>query len=173
LRAVLADTTAPRGRRYFAFLALAARHPANAWPLFRRYLTPDADHVFVGAAAEAARFYPERRSSQDLVQLFEDVRDDLHLRQFLSPRILESLYVLDDPATLPFFRTLLVAGHTDAVIDLCEVTRAAVMVRRFTGRTEPNVKWPDDAGTAVTTALDEAERRYERRRAALTPVTVI
>lgn len=173
LRAVLADEGAPRARRYFAFLALAARHPANAWPLFRRYLTPDAHHAFVGAAAEAARYYPDRRASLELVDLFEDVRDDLHLRQFLSPRILESLYVLDDPATLPFFRSLLVAGHTDAEPALCEVTRAAVMVRRFTGLVEPNAKWPLVGDPTVWAALDEAEATYEAERAALTPVVVI
>src|SRR5437762_2258373 len=58
LRTVIADTAAPLGRRYFAFLALAERHPAGAWPLFERYLvTPGAHHAFVAAAVEAARFY--------------------------------------------------------------------------------------------------------------------
>src|SRR5439155_61529 len=38
LRTVIADTGAPLGRRYFAFLALAERHPEGAWPLFERYL---------------------------------------------------------------------------------------------------------------------------------------
>ena len=38
LRAVVADTGAPLGRRYFAFLTLAERHPEGAWPLFERYL---------------------------------------------------------------------------------------------------------------------------------------
>jgi len=169
LRAVLADTGAPRARRYFAFLALAARHPANAWPLFRRYLTPDAHHAFLGAAAEAARF----RAGPELVDLFEDVRDDLHLRQFLSPRILESLYVLDDPTTLPFFQALLVAGHTDAEPILCEVTRAAVMVRRFTGLVAPNAKWQTIGDEDVWAAMDQAEAIYEAERGALTPVAVI
>jgi len=173
LHAVLASQEAPRGRRYFAFLALAARHPANAWPLFQRYLTPDAHHAFVGAAAEAARFYPERRASQQLVDLFNDVRSDLHLRQFLSPRILESLYVLDDPATLSFFRSLLLTGHTDAEQALCEVTRALVMVRRFTGLVEPNVKWRSVTDPDVWAALDDAEASYDAERDALTPVTVI
>lgn len=173
LHAVLASPEAPRGRRYFAFLALAARHPANAWPLFQRYLTPDAHHAFVGAAAEAARFYPERQASAQLVDLFNDVRDDLHLRQFLSPRILESLYVLDDPATLPFFRTLLSTGHPEAEPALCEVTRALVMVRRFTGFVEPNVKWRRVTDPAVWAALDAAEECYDAERDALTPVTVI
>src|SRR5438309_574317 len=38
LRTVIADTRAPLGRRYFAFLALAERHPKQAWPLFAKYL---------------------------------------------------------------------------------------------------------------------------------------
>ncbi|HZH80808.1 MAG TPA: hypothetical protein VFD68_05875, partial [Gemmatimonadales bacterium] len=59
LRTVIADTAAPFGRRYFAFLALAERHPNGAWPLFERYLvTPGAHHAFVAAAVEAARYYP-------------------------------------------------------------------------------------------------------------------
>ena len=59
LRTVIADTQAPLGRRYFAFLALAERHPKDAWPLFTRYLqTSGAHHAFVAAAVEAARYYP-------------------------------------------------------------------------------------------------------------------
>jgi len=59
LRTVIADIRAPLGRRYFAFLALAERHPKGAWPLFARYLqTPGAHHAFVAAAVEAARYYP-------------------------------------------------------------------------------------------------------------------
>ncbi len=59
LHTVIADTRAPLGRRYFAFLALAERHPEGAWPLFAKYLeTPDAHHAFVAAAAQAARYYP-------------------------------------------------------------------------------------------------------------------
>src|SRR2546430_14646771 len=58
LRTVVADTQAPLARRYFAFLGLAERHPAGAWPLFERYLlTPGAHHAFVAAAVEAARYY--------------------------------------------------------------------------------------------------------------------
>src|SRR5213595_2533494 len=53
LRTVIADTQAPLGRRYFAFLALAERHPKEAWPLFAKYLqTPGAHHAFVAAAVE-------------------------------------------------------------------------------------------------------------------------
>src|SRR6266705_1056676 len=40
LRTVIADTGAPLGRRYFAFLALAERHPEGSWPLFERFLGP-------------------------------------------------------------------------------------------------------------------------------------
>src|SRR5881397_841305 len=70
LRTVIADTGAPLGRRYFAFLALAERHPEGAWPLFERYLvTRGAHHAFVAAAVEAARYYPGH--ADVLVRLFE------------------------------------------------------------------------------------------------------
>ena len=172
-RTVIADTTAPLGRRYFAFLTLAQRHPSDAWPLFERYLTPDAHHAFLGVAAEAARFYSERGAACYLMDLFQAVRSDLHLRAFLSPRILESLYVLDDPATLPFFRELLVTGHTDPHPQHCEVTRALVMVRRFTGRLEPNTKFSDVADADVLRTIAEAEVAFEGTRELLSPVVVI
>ena len=173
LRTVVADEVAPLARRYFAFLALAERHPPSEWPLFARYLTPGAHHAFLGAAAEAARFYPEADAAGRLVELFDAVRDDLHLRAFLSPRILESLYVLADPSTLPFFRTLLTAGYTDADPEQCEVTRALVMVRRLTGRMEPNTKYPDLEAPGIVDALAQAESVFQRREAVLRPVTVI
>ncbi|MGD2134682.1 MAG: hypothetical protein PVF27_00925 [Gemmatimonadales bacterium] len=173
LGTVVADQTAPLARRYFAFLALGERHPPSAWPLFARYLTPTAHHAFVGTAAEAARFYPEHGASLRLVALFDAVRRDQHLRSFLSPRILESLFVLEDPATLPFFRGLLTTGHTHAEAERCEVTRALVMVRRFTGRVESNAKFADGKWAAVARTLDAAEGAFERRRQRLTPVLVI
>jgi hypothetical protein len=173
LRTVLGDVTAPVARRYFAFLALAERHPRNAWPLFARYLTPDAHHAFLGTAAEAARFYPETSPAPSLVQLFDAVRDDLQLRAFLGPRILESLYVLADPVTTGFFRELLVAGYTDRDPAHCEVTHALVMVRRFTGRLEPNTKFPDLNADRMRAALAHAEAIFERRRDELEPVVVI
>src|SRR6266550_1032139 len=72
LRTVIADTGAPLGRRYFAFLALAERHPEGAWPLFERYLvTPGAHHAFVAAAVEAARYYAGH--ADVLVPLFEQL----------------------------------------------------------------------------------------------------
>ena len=173
LRTVIADQEAPVARRYFAFLGLAELHPPAEWPLFARYLTPGAHHAFQGAAAEAARFYPAEAAAGRLVELFDAVRSDLLLRTFLSPRILESLYVLQDPTTLPFFRELLTAGFTDHDPERCEVTRALVMVRRFTGRIEPSTKYPDvDSEQAVRT-IDEAEAAFERARAVLTPVVVI
>ena len=173
LRTVVADEAAPLARRYFAFLALAERHPPSEWPLFARYLTPGAHHAFLGAAAEAARFYPGGDAAARLVELFDAVRDDLHLRSFLSPRILESLYVLADPSTLPFFRTLLTAGYTDPDPEHCEVTRALVMVRRLTGGLEPNIKYLDPTAPDVLEALGGAEERFQRRRAVLKPVSVI
>ena len=173
LRTVIADADAPIPRRYFAFFALASRHPPTEWPLFERYLTPGAHHAFLGAATEAARFYPTCDPAPRLVDLFDRVRGDLHLRTFLSPRILGSLYVLAEPATLGFFRGLLVAGFTDGDPARCEVTAALVMVRRFTGRLEECTKYPDPTADGVRKAVDRAEGAFERTRAVLSPVRVI
>ncbi|HXV87108.1 MAG TPA: hypothetical protein VD793_10425 [Gemmatimonadales bacterium] len=173
LRTVVADEDAPLARRYFAFFALALRHPRSEWPLFERYLTPDAHHAFLGAAVEASRFYSGCGAAPRLVELFDGVRGDLHLRTFLSPRILGSLYVLEEPATLRFFRELLVAGFTDADPARCEVTAALVMVRRFTGRLEECTKYPDPGAAWVAQAVDRAEAAFESRRTVLCPVAVI
>src|SRR3989454_978972 len=155
LRTVIADTGAPLGRRYFAFLALAERHPEGAWPLFERYLTtPGAHHAFVAAAVEAARYYPGH--AEVLVRLFERIRGDQLLRRFLGPKILESLYVLGEECSLPLFEELLVAGHTDPDVDRCEVTRALVMVRRATGRVAQSCKFADgDDGVVLRTRSEE------------------
>lgn len=172
LRTVVADTVAPRARRYFAFLCLAERHPAGAWPLFERYLvTPQAHHAFVAAAVAAARYYEGH--ADVLMRLFERIRGDLMLRRFLGPRILESLHILRDPRSLPLFEGLLVAGHTDADVDRCEVTRALVAVRHLTGRVAPSVKFADTDTPGVRDALDDAERRYEAERDRILPVVVI
>lgn len=173
LRTVVADEQAPLGRRYFSFLALAERHPRGEWPLFARYLIPVAHHAFVGAAAEAARFYPESDPARRLIALFDAVRSDLHLRAFLSPRILESLLVIGDASTVPFFRELLTAGHTAADPERCEVTRALVAIRRLTGQLEANTKYADLEAPEVVGALAEAESLFERRREVLSPVVVI
>jgi len=172
LRTVIADTRAPLGRRYFAFLALAERHPRDAWPLFARYLqTPGAHHAFVAAAVEAARYYPGQ--APDLIALFQRIRGDEMLRRFLAPKILESLYVLDDPAALPLYEELLVAGHTDPDGGRCEVTRALVAVRKLTGRVAASSKFPDPEEPDVIRALDEAQRVFEEERDRLEPVVVI
>jgi hypothetical protein len=172
LRTVIADTRAPLGRRYFAFLALAERHPKEAWPLFARYLdTPGAHHAFVAAAVEAARYYPGHATS--VIALFQRIRGDEMLRRFLAPRILESLYVLGDPAALPLYEELLVTGHTDRDLGRCEVTRALVGVRKLTGRVAASSKYPDPAEPHVREALDEAERLFEEERDRLEPVVVI
>jgi hypothetical protein len=172
LRTVIADTAAPFGRRYFAFLALAERHPDGAWPLFERYLvTPGAHHAFVAAAVEAARYYPGH--SDVLVRLFHRIRRDQLLRLFLAPKILESLYVLGEEASLPLFEELLVTGHTDPDVDRCEVTRALVAVRRLTGRVAPSSKFTEDASEVVRRTLDDAERRFETTRHRIVPVVVI
>jgi len=172
LRTVIADTGAPLGRRYFAFLALAERHPRGAWPLFQRYLeAPEAHHAFVAAAVEAARYYPGHAAV--LIALFERIRGDEMLRRFLAPKILESLYVLDDPAALPLYQELLVTGHTDPDLDRCEVTRALVGVRKLTGQLAPSSKFPDPAEPGVQRALDEAQRLFDEERDRLVPVVVI
>lgn len=173
LATVVRDRGAPMARRYFAFLALAERHPDRYWPQFLRYLVPRAHHAFVGAAAEAARYYGHRDAARRLVQLFEGVRADLHLRAFLSPRILGSLFVLSDVATLSLFLDLLVTGHTAPDPGRCEVTRALVMVRRFTGRVAPNAKFANTRAPEVEETLDRAEAFYDDRRDALTPVEVL
>ncbi|HEX4601905.1 MAG TPA: hypothetical protein VH116_10980 [Gemmatimonadales bacterium] len=172
LRTVIADTAAPLARRYFAFLALAERHPEGAWPLFERYLlTPGAHHAFVAAAVEAARYYPGHGAV--LVALFERTRGDQLLRRFLGPKILESLYVLGEESGLPLFEQLLVAGHTDPDVDRCEVTRALVAVRRLTGRLAPSAKFGDGDEATVRRALDAAEQRFQEARDHIVPVVVI
>jgi hypothetical protein len=172
LRTVIGDVTAPLARRYFAFLALAERHPPDAWALFERYLvTIGAHHAFVAAAVEAARFYPG--SSGVLIDLFERIRDDQMQRRFLAPRILESLYVLGERASLALFEELLVAGHTDADLDRCEVTRALVAVRKLTGRVAPSSKFTDPAAPGVQRTLDDAERLFEAEKDVVSAVRVI
>lgn len=172
LRTVIADTQAPLGRRYFAFLALAERHPKDAWPLFAKYLeTPGAHHAFVAAAVEAARYY--RGQAFALVGLFQRIRGDEMLRRFLAPKILESLYVLGDPAALPLYEELLVAGHTDRDVERCEVTRALVAVRKLTGRVAASSKFPDPNEPDVIRALDDAQRIFEDEKDRLAPVVVI
>lgn len=172
LRTVISDTAAPLGRRYFAFLALAARHPEGAWPLFERYLvTPGAHHAFVAAAVEAARFYVGH--ADVLERLFHRIRGDQLLRRFLGPKILESLYVLAEQRTLPLFEELLVTGHTDPDVDRCEVTRALVAVRRLTGRVAQSSKFVDGDDPAVLRALAEAERHFDEQRDRFDQVVVI
>ncbi|HEY6091339.1 MAG TPA: hypothetical protein VIV83_05055 [Gemmatimonadales bacterium] len=174
LRTVIADTQAPLGRRYFAFLALAERHPTDAWPLFERYLrTPGAHHAFVAAAVEAARYYRSQGGAHNLIALFQRIRGDEMLRRFLAPKILESLYVLCDPIALPLYEELLVAGHTNRDVERCEVTRALVGVRTLTGRVAASSKYPNPEEPDVIRALDEAQRRFEAEKDRLEPVVVI
>jgi hypothetical protein len=160
LKTVIADVAAPLGRRYFAFLALAERHPAGAWPVFARYLSaPGAHHAFLAAAAEAARYYPGH--APELLARSSGSRRAAG--RFLGPKILESLYVLGDAAALPLFEELAVTGHTDADPDRCEVTRALVAIRKLTGRVAPSSKYADTARPEVRRALDAAQRRSTRR----------
>lgn len=173
LQTVLEDRAAPRARRYFALVAAAERHPPKLWPLFERYLAPGRHHAFQAAAVEASRFYPDRGPSSRLVELFETIRGDLHLRTFLSPKILESLFVLSDRRALSFLQSLLVVGHTHPDPEWCEVMRALVIIRRLTGHVMPSTKYEHPDRPAVRQALDAAERVYARSAAHLHPVSVI
>jgi len=173
LRTVVDDAQAPMARRYFAFVAAAERHPPRGWSLFEAYLHPQAHHAFQGAAAEAARFYPNRDAPARLISLFEAIRSDEHRRAFLGPRILTSLFVLDDPAALPFLRGLLVGGHAHPDPERCEILYALVMIRRWTGRIDSSVKFGTAAGPDVVRRLDDAERRYRGSRRDLHPVLLI
>lgn len=172
LATVATDLRAPTARRYHAFFLLARLHARATWPLFRRYLVPEAHHAFLGAAAEAARYYPVLRPGAVLVALFEATRGDLHLRAFLGPRLLQSLFVLGDPVALPLYRELAAAGHTDADPTRCEVTHALVGVRRFTGTVPANSKFADDEPEAASW-VDRAEAQFEADRDVLRPVIVL
>ena len=70
-------------------------------------------------------------------------------------------------------RNLLTAGFTDHDPERCEVTRALVMVRSFTGCIEPNIKFHDVDAPEVTRALALSVAAFERGRGVLTPVVVI
>ena len=159
--------------RYALATELRRYRPSIIIGLAGRTPAASPDHHQGHMIVEAARFYPGDDPAGRLVELFNAVRSDLQLRAFLSPRILESLYVLRDVRTLPFFRDLLTAGFTDHDPERCEVTRALVMVRRFTGRAEPNAKYPDALAPEVAGVIAEAEAAFERSRAVLTPVVVI
>lgn len=172
LKTVAADTAAPLARRYFAFLTLAERHPAGAWPVFERYLAASRPHhAFLAAAVEAARFYPGHAA--EVVRVFQRIRGDLLLRRFLGPKILESLYVLGDPVALPLFEELAVTGHTDPDPERCEVTRALVAIRQLTGRVANSSKFPDPGRPEVERALDQAQQRFDADRDVLRSVRVI
>jgi hypothetical protein len=172
LSTVATDPRAPTARRYHAYLLLARLHADATWPLFRRYLVPEAHHAFVGVATEAARYYPSARPAPDLVALFGAIRGDFHLRAFLAPRLLESLFVLADPAAVPLYHELAAAGHTAADPVRCEVTHALVMLRRLTGAVPVNSKFPDDEPETAAW-LDRAEARYVADRHVLRPVAVL
>ena len=172
LATVATDLRAPTARRYHAFLLLARLHARATWPLFRRYLVPEAHHAFLGVAAEAARYYPSARPARTLVALFDAIRGDLHLRAFLGPRLLESLFVLADPVSVRLYHELAAAGHTAADPAQCEVTHALVMLRRMTGAVPINSKFPEGEPTAGF-RLDRAEAQYEADRHVLRPVAVL
>jgi hypothetical protein len=172
LATVVTDLRSPLGRRYRAFVLLARLHPPAAWPLVRRYLDPEAHYAFLGVASEAARFYAAERPAGMLVELFDAIRGDRFLRAFLAPRLLGSLFVLADPVTLPLYRELAVAGHTDPDPCCCEVTHALVMLRRLTGVLGPSSKFTE-RGPAVDAWVDAAEARLAAERHQLRPVALL
>ena len=105
--------------------------------------------------------------------LFQRIRADQHLRDFLGPRILESLFVVGTENSLPFYRELLTAGFTHRDPMRCEIAHALVMVRRLTGVIEPNAKYRDVERAQVTEALDRAEEAFRQACESFTPVSVI
>ena len=108
-----------------------------------------------------------------MTALFQRVRADQHLRDFLGPRILDSLFVVGTENSLPFYRELLTAGFTHQDPMRCEVTHALVMVRRLTGVIEPSSKYPEVGRADVAEALDRAEEAFRRACESFTPVAVI
>jgi hypothetical protein len=58
-------------------------------------------------------------------------------------------------------------------VEYCEVTRALVMVRRFTGNLEPNVKYADVMFEGVEGHVSQAEAAFARQCGILNPVKVI
>src|SRR2546428_660905 len=150
---------------------------ADAVAFERTWCEDDLDQVGWVALAlgrrgtGAARYDPGQAGL--LVELFQRIRGDEMLRRFLGPKILESLYVLCDPRSLPLFEQLLVTGHTDPDLERCEVTRALVAVRKLTGRLAASSKFADADEEAVQRTLDAAERRFEQGRDRIVPVNVI
>jgi hypothetical protein len=172
LATVVADVRSPLARRYRAFVLLARLHQPATWPLIRRYLHPEAHYAFLGTAVEAARFYPAEQPAGPLVELFHAIRGDRHLRAYLGPRLLASLFVLGDPVALPLYRELAIAGHTDPDPCCCEVTHALVMLRRLTGELGPSSKFAE-SGPAVAAWVDAAEARLATERFRLRPVALL
>ncbi len=173
LSTVVADRAAPISRRYYAFLGIAERHPRDEWNLFDGFLVRGGHHAFVGAAAEALRYYPERCPAGKLVELFKAIRGYQFLRSFLGPRILQTLYVLADPRTTPLFRELLTVGHTHGDPMHCEVTRAMVMIKRFVGRIEANPKFGVLDCERAEVVVRNAASVYEWHRDVFLPVALL
>jgi hypothetical protein len=169
---ILTDVAAPLGRRYRAFVLLARLHEPATWPVFARYLVPEAHYAFLGTATEATRFYPRNRPASLLVGLFGAIRADRHLRAFVGPRLLGSLFVLADPVAVPLYRELAVAGHTHGDPRRCEVTHALVMLRRFSGEILPNSKFADRT-VALGRWLDDAEVVLRDDRDRLHPAVLL
>jgi hypothetical protein len=171
LHTLVEDEYSPLARRYFAFLCLSERHAPDDWGFFCKYLAGKHHHSFVATAIESLRYYPEREPSSLLLEIFEAVRNEPVLRRFLGPRILQTLYVLEDEVALPLFVDLLVAGHTEADPIVCEVMRAVAVVYRLTGTVPKNSKYRSEQATRQALAL--ATSSYDDLRSAFLPVEVL
>ena len=81
--------------------------------------------------------------------------------------------MLADIDSLPFFQELLVVGHTHRDPIYCEITRAVVMVERFTGKLQENSKFADVRSPEVKAAMDSAVDVYERHRHRFLPLALL
>src|SRR5207244_4367498 len=122
---------------------------------------PGAHHAFVAAAVEAARYYPGQ--APDVIALFQRIRGDEMLRRFLAPKILASLYVLGDPAALPLYEELLIAGHTHPDAGRCGVT-AAPSRPIVMGTSMSAVPWKMSVGQWIRGIAPMLSRRSRTRK---------
>lgn len=161
----------PLARRYFAFLCLSEKHHPEDWEFFCGYLALKHHHSFVAAAIESLRYYPEKVPSAILLDVFRAVRSDADSRRFFGPRILQTLYVLEDKIAEPLFSDLLIAGYTEADPVVCEIMRAIAAIHRLTGEIRDNSKFPDRVSTLA--ALAVATPVYDALRSRFIPIEIL
>lgn len=168
---LIENEEAPLARRYFAFLCLSERHHPDDWEFFCGYLARKHHHSFVATAIESLRYYPEREPSEILLDMFQAVRADSDLRRFFGPRILQTLYVLEDEIAEALFSDLLVAGHTEADPVVCEIMRAIATIYRLSGEIRDNSKFSDRQSTLD--ALAVATPVYDGLRSRFIPIRIL